>query len=136
MDNKNLIKLALVAKEFSYAPYSSFNVGAALLCKNGKVYTGCNVESASYGATNCAERTALFKAVSEGERDFVSIAVVGNKEGETNAGITAPCGICRQVLYEFCSDDLMVVLLNEAQEIIEITLGELFPHGFGPKNLS
>ena len=136
MDNKNLIKLALEAKEFSYAPYSSFNVGAALLCRDGKVFTGCNVESASYGATNCAERTALFKAVSEGERDFASIAVVGSKAGEICKGVTAPCGICRQALYEFCGDDLKVILVSESEAVIEITLGELFPYGFGPKNLS
>src|SRR5699024_4626582 len=96
-----LIRDAFAAKQFAYTPYSHFNVGAALLTKSGKVYTGCNIEHAGYTATNCAERTALFKAVSEGERQFTAIAIVGSLQGQTNTLVTGPCGVCRQALYEF-----------------------------------
>lgn len=124
MDNAQLIKLAQEAAKKAYAPYSGFNVGAALLCKSGNVYTGCNVENSSYGASNCAERTALFKAVSEGERDFVKIAIVSEK-----GGLTFPCGICRQVLSEFMPNG-RIVLYSDEQGIKEFALNELLPYAF------
>ena len=124
MDNANLIKLAQKAAQNAYAPYSNFKVGAALLCKSGNVYTGCNVENSSYGASNCAERTAVFKAVSEGERDFVKIAIVSEKDG-----LTFPCGICRQVLSEFMPNG-SIVLFSEEKGIKEFALNELLPYGF------
>lgn len=124
MDNANLIKLAQKAAKNAYAPYSNFKVGAALLCKSGNVYTGCNVENSSYGASNCAERTAVFKAVSEGERDFVKIAIVSEKDG-----LTFPCGICRQVLSEFMPNG-SIVLFSEEKGIKEFALNELLPYAF------
>ncbi len=124
MDNANLIKLAQKAAQNAYAPYSNFKVGAALLCKSGNVYTGCNVENSSYGASNCAERTAVFKAVSEGERDFVKIAIVSEK-----GGLTFPCGICRQVLSEFMPNG-SIVLFSEEKGIKEFALNELLPYAF------
>ncbi len=124
MDNTQLIKLAQEAAKKAYAPYSGFNVGAALLCKSGNVYTGCNVENSSYGASNCAERTAVFKAVSEGEREFVKIAIVSEK-----GGLTFPCGICRQVLSEFMPNG-RIVLYSDEHGIKEFTLNELLPYAF------
>ena len=124
MDNTQLIKLAQEAAKKAYAPYSNFKVGAALLCKSGNVYTGCNVENSSYGASNCAERTAAFKAVSEGERDFVKIAIVSEK-----GGLTFPCGICRQVLSEFMPNG-RIVLYSDEQGIKEFALNELLPYAF------
>ena len=124
MDNTQLIKLAQEAAKKAYAPYSNFKVGAALLCKSGNVYTGCNVENSSDGASNCAERTAAFKAVSEGERDFVKIAIVSEK-----GGLTFPCGICRQVLSEFMPNG-RIVLYSDEQGIKEFTLNELLPYAF------
>lgn len=124
MDNAQLIKLAQEAAKKAYAPYSDFKVGAALLCKSGNVYTGCNVENSSYGASNCAERTAVFKAVSEGERDFVKIAIVSEK-----GGLTFPCGICRQVLSEFMTNGT-IVLYSDEQGIKEFALNELLPYAF------
>ena len=117
----------------SYSPYSGFKVGAALLGKSGKVYTGCNVENAGYSPTNCAERTALFKAVSEGEREFVSIAVVGGK-GEEIADFCAPCGVCRQALAEFCDEDFKIVL-GTPDSLQICTLGQLLPYSFGKNDL-
>lgn len=124
MDNTQLIKLAQEAAKKAYAPYSGFNVGAALLCKSGNVYTGCNVENSSYGASNCAERTAVFKAVSEGEREFVKIAIVSEK-----GGLTFPCGICRQVLSEFMPNG-RIVLYSDEHGIKEFALNELLPYAF------
>ena len=124
MDNANLIKLAQKAAQNAYAPYSNFRVGAALLCKSGNVYTGCNVENSSYGASNCAERTAVFKAVSEGERDFVKIAIVSERDG-----LTFPCGICRQVLSEFMPEG-SIVLFSEEKGIKEFALNEFLPYAF------
>lgn len=132
---KELIELAFEAREYAYTPYSHFKVGAALLAKNGQVFKGCNIENAGYSPTNCAERTALFKAVSEGVREFEAIAIVGSMEGETNQLITAPCGVCRQALYEFCGEGLKVILAKSTEDYMEITLGELLPYGFGPANL-
>lgn len=130
-----LIRDAFAAKKFAYTPYSHFNVGAALLTKSGKVYTGCNIENAGYTATNCAERTALFKAVSEGERTFEAIAIVGSLQGQTNTLVTGPCGVCRQALYEFGGPGLTVIMAKSADDYIVTTLGELLPYGFGPANL-
>ena len=109
MSDRELLLLAIEAREMAYAPYSGFRVGAALLGKSGKIYKGCNVENAAYSPTNCAERTAVFKAVSEGERSFEAIAIVGGM-AETINDFCAPCGVCRQVLAEFCGPDFRVVL--------------------------
>ena len=136
IDREELIQLAFEAREKAYTPYSHFKVGAALLAKSGKIYTGCNIENAGYTPTNCAERTALFKAVSEGERQFDAIAIVGSMEGKTNEIVTGPCGVCRQALYEFGGDDLLVIMAKSKEDYIERTLGELLPFGFGPANLA
>ena len=135
MNIPELIHKAIAAREFAYAPYSNFCVGAALLTKSGKIYTGCNVENAGYSATNCAERTALFKAVSEGVREFDAIAIVGSKVGETNTLVTGPCGVCRQALYEFGGPELTVIMARSEDDYIVTTLGDLLPYGFGPANL-
>ena len=119
----------------SYAPYSHFPVGAALECADGSVFTGCNIENAGYTPTNCAERTALFKAVSEGERKFRAIAIVGSLQGRVNKLVTGPCGVCRQALYEFGGPDLTVIMARTEEDYIVTTLGELLPYGFGPANL-
>ena len=133
MTDLELMRLAEEARAYSYSPYSRFAVGAALLTKNGKVYTGCNIESASYTPTNCAERTALFKAVSEGEREFAAIAVIGGPAGEKGR-FCAPCGVCRQVLREFCALDFRI-LLGTPEEVQVFTLDELLPTSFGPSDL-
>ena len=133
IDYKALMVQAQKAREKSYSPYSHFRVGAALLTKGGKVFTGCNIENAGYSATNCAERTAIFKAVSEGEREFEALAIIGGKEGET-AEFTAPCGVCRQVISEFCGKDFKIVLGNEKNFKV-YTLGELLPYSFTDKDL-
>ena len=127
MDHEDLVAKAMEAREKAHAPYSHFAVGAALLAKSGRVYTGCNVENASYGLSICAERTAVFKAVSEGERDFEAIAVV------TEKGVT-PCGACRQVLLEF-GDDIQVIVANGAGEYRIFGLQELLPEAFNSKDL-
>lgn len=126
---KELVLQAQEAMKNAYAPYSGFKVGAALLAKNGKVYTGCNVENASFSPTICAERTAVAKAVSEGEREFAAIAVVGGKDGEIT-GICPPCGVCRQVLSEFCGLDLPIYLGKGGGEFETVTLKDLLPLGF------
>ena len=133
MDYQFLMRVAQEARKNSYSPYSHFRVGAALLTKSGKVYTGCNVENASYSATNCAERTAIFKAVSEGERDFEALAIIGGKAGET-ADFCAPCGVCRQVISEFCPKDFKIVLGNE-ENFKVYTLEQLLPLAFSDKDL-
>ena len=135
MQAQQLIRAAFAARRFAYTPYSHFKVGAALLAQNGQVFTGCNIESASYSPTNCAERTALFKAVSEGVTEFSDIASVGSREGEVNRIVTSPCGVCRQALFEFCGPDLTVIMARSEEDYLETTLGELLPYGFGPKNL-
>ena len=124
MDNKALIDMALKAMENAYGPYSGFKVGAALLCSDKKVYTGCNIENSSYGASNCAERTTIFKAVSEGEREFEKIAIVSS-----SGDFTFPCGICRQVLSEFMYDKT-VVLFSEKDGISEFKVKDLLPEAF------
>lgn len=130
-----LIRQALAAREKAVAPYSNFLVGAALLAADGRVYTGCNVENAAFTPTSCAERTALFKAVSEGVTRFTDIAVVGAMRGQVNALVTAPCGVCRQALYEFCGPELNVIMAKTPEDFIERSLGELLPFGFGPANI-
>ena len=136
IDRAALIRAAFAAREFAYTPYSHFKVGAALLAKDGTVYTGCNVESAAYSPTQCAERTALGKAVSEGAREFAAIAVVGARDnGPDDALITSPCGVCRQMLYEFGGDSLLVIMAKSETDWVERTLGELLPLGFGPAKL-
>lgn len=133
MTDLKLMELAVEARKNSYAPYSDFHVGAVLLGKSGRVYTGCNVENAGYTPTNCAERTALFKAVSEGEREFTAIAVVGGKGAEL-AEFCAPCGVCRQVLAEFCDGDFRI-LLGTPENYSVHTLSELLPYSFGKADL-
>ena len=135
MENRELVRMAIAARENAYTPYSHFKVGAALLAKDGRVFTGCNIECASYSPTNCAERTALFKAVSEGAREFSAIAVVGWKEGEKCTSFAAPCGVCRQMLFEFCGSDMPVIMAKSEEDTLVMTLGELLPVGFGPDNL-
>lgn len=134
MEYGELAKLALKARENAYCPYSNFAVGAALLCADGTVYTGCNIENAGYPATNCAERTAIFKAVSEGERDFAAIAVAGGAAGKPPEFFCSPCGVCRQVMREFCRDSFEIVL-TDGKALEVHTLGELLPCSFGPGNL-
>lgn len=133
MTDRELLLQAISAREFAYAPYSGFRVGAALLGKSGKVYLGCNVENAAYSVTNCAERTAIFKAVSEGERAFTAIAIVGGR-GETVSETCAPCGVCRQALSEFCDGDLRVVL-GIPDNLLVYTLADLLPLSFNKNNL-
>lgn len=133
MTDRTLMEEAQKARERSYSPYSRFRVGAALLTESGKVYTGCNIENAAYTPTVCAERTAVFKAVSEGERAFRAIAIVGGREGETS-DFCAPCGVCRQVLSEFCSPDVKI-LLGTPENFHAYTLKELLPFSFTRNDL-
>ena len=137
MNYDELVKKAIEMTNMSYVPYSHFHVGAALLDKNGKVWTGCNIENATFGATNCAERTAIFKAVSEGVRDFEAIAVVGGPEDSNGKPLLnelcPPCGICRQVLAEFCKRDFKVILANGNGEQKVFTLADLLPESFSLK---
>ena len=133
---EKLIDTAIEQLKFSYTPYSNFKVGAALLTKSGKIYTGCNIENASYTPTNCAERTAFFKAVSEGVRDFQAICIVGGKNGKLTE-YTAPCGVCRQVMMEFCNPKtFQIILAIDAKHYDIYTLKEMLPKGFGPSNLT
>lgn len=130
---KKLIEAAIEARKFAYTPYSKFKVGAALLTKSGKIYTGCNIENAAYTPSNCAERTAFFKAVSEGETSFKAIAIVAGKE---ELEITAPCGVCRQVMMEFCDiNTFEIILAKESEHYQKFLLKEILPMGFGPQNL-
>ncbi len=132
MDIKELINAALKARDRAYAPYSHFKVGAALLTESGRVYAGCNIENAAYSPTNCAERTAFFKAVSEGERNFIAIAITGDREDRKTPGIFSyPCGVCRQVMFEFCGEDFKIIVATDAAHYQMYTLGELAPHSFG-----
>ncbi|MGP1487723.1 MAG: cytidine deaminase [Peptoanaerobacter stomatis] len=139
MNKNELIRLAFEARENAYTPYSNFKVGAALLAKNGKIYQGCNVENATYSPTNCAERTAFFKAVSEGVREFDAIAIVGGlettKDGEFE--YTPPCGVCRQVMMEFCDyNNFIIILAKSEQDYKEYKLSEIMPLGFNKNNLN
>ena len=134
MDKKELFKLAKDALKNSYAPYSNYNVGSVLLCKNGNVYNGCNVENASYSLTNCAERTALFSAISNGEKDFEAICIVGGKNGVIT-DFAMPCGSCRQVLSEFCGDDFKIFVGINENDIKEFKLCDLIPFSFNKSKL-
>ena len=131
---ERLAALALEARETAYCPYSGFAVGAALLAESGKIYTGGNIENAAYTPSNCAERTAFFKAVSAGERKFTAIAIAGGRAGEAPADFCAPCGVCRQVMREFCADDVKILLVK-AGAVKLYTLAQLLPESFSPDNL-
>ncbi len=128
MKPEQLVNEAIKAMKHSYAPYSSFNVGAALLAASGKVYLGCNIENSAYTPTNCAERTAFFKAISEGEKSFEKIAIVAGLKGNIKK-FSPPCGVCRQVMQEFCDSDF-TIYLYDGKSITKYSLKELFPHGF------
>ena len=150
-EKKELIRMALAAREKAYVPYSDFMVGAALhasdpvamdqlfaslRAKDGRIFTGCNVENAAFTPTSCAERTALFKAVAEGVTEFTDIAVVGSRRGEVNEQITSPCGVCRQALFEFGGPELNVIMAKTPEDFIERSMDELLPFGFGPSNVA
>ena len=126
---KTLTDMAVSVSENSYSPYSNFCVGAALLCKDGTIYTGTNVENSSYGGANCAERTAIFTAITNGHRDFEAISIIGHKRGEKVEAFCAPCGICRQIMSEFADNDF-IILLYDGEEIKEYKMGDLLPLSF------
>ena len=130
MGNKELVREALEARKQSYCQYSGFAVGAALLCGDGTVFRGCNIENAAYPATNCAERTAMFKAVSEGNTDFRAIAIVGGPKGKEPKDFCAPCGVCRQVMQEFCAPDFMIYMGRSDGSYVAESLGAMLPYGF------
>lgn len=134
MEKQELCRLAVQAMKLAYAPYSGYTVGAALLTADGKVYIGCNIENASFTPTVCAERTALFKAVSEGERRFAMLAVAGGKEGKIS-GAFPPCGVCRQALAEFCRPDMPILLVDGENSFRTVTLGALLPLAFTPTHV-
>ena len=137
MTNQELMLEAKKARLRAYAPYSHFLVGAALLTEDGTVYHGCNIENAAYGPSNCAERTAFFKAIYEGERKFIKIAIAGGPEGSEADELCAPCGVCRQVMMEFCNPKTFEIILMDGPGVVRtFRLEELFPLGFGPDNLS
>lgn len=137
MTNEELMSEAKKAREHAYAPYSHFQVGAALLTKSGKLYHGCNIENAAYSPSNCGERTAFFKAVYDGEREFEKIAIAGGPAGREAEEPCAPCGVCRQVMMEFCDpDDFQIILADGKGGCLQRSLRELLPLGFGPKNLA
>ena len=132
---KTLVERAFEVREKAYTPYSHHKVGAALLGKNGQIYLGCNIENAAFTPSNCAERTAVFKAVSEGQLEFDAIAVVGGMEDAEELDYCAPCGVCRQVLREFCDNDFEIILAKDVEHRKTLTLKEILPLGFGPENL-
>lgn len=133
---QDLIMAAIAARNKSYSPYSHYQVGAALLAGDGQIITGCNIENAAYGPTNCAERTAFFKAVSEGIREFCAIAIVGSPEGDELTQYAYPCGVCRQVMMEFCNPaDFQIIVAKSKEDYRIMTLRELLPEGFGPENI-
>ena len=129
---EKLIEMAVDAMRHAYAPYSGYKVGAALLCKDGSVYCGCNIENASYSPTNCAERTAFFKAIYDGQREFTAIAVCGGKDGIIT-GAFPPCGVCRQVMREFCEDDFLIYMVGAEGSYETVTLSQLLPYSFSAK---
>lgn len=136
MTHEELMQIAVEARNNAYVPYSHFAVGAALLAKSGKVYRGCNIENAAYGPTNCAERTAFFTAVCAGEREFEALAICGGPAGKPVSELCAPCGVCRQVIREFCPDDFPIVLTTDGTKLYETTLAELLPLSFSAKDLN
>lgn len=132
----DLIAAAIEARRNSYSPYSHYQVGAALLVADGRIVTGCNIENAAYGPSNCAERTTFFKAVSDGLREFSAIAIVGSPEGEELTQYAYPCGVCRQVMMEFCEPESFQIIVAKSEADYRVmTLSELLPEGFGPANL-
>ena len=133
---QELVKRALAARKFAYVPYSKFRVGAAVLAKNGAIYTGCNIENAAYTPTSCAERTAVFKAVSEGITEFDAIAVCGGPGEAEPEDFCTPCGVCRQALFEFGGPELNVIMAKTPDDFIERSMDELLPFGFGPSNVA
>ncbi|MBR6329468.1 MAG: cytidine deaminase [Lachnospiraceae bacterium] len=137
MDTAKLVTAALEARNNSYSPYSHYRVGAALLTKDGSIFTGCNIENSSYGLTCCAERVALFNAVSKGEREFEALAIAGGAEDEEDelSGYAFPCGACRQVMSEFAGEDLRILVVRSTSDVKEYTLGQLLPESFGASNL-
>lgn len=135
MTDRELIRAAFAVRERAYTPYSHFKVGAALLTKSGRLFTGCNIENAAFSPTICAERAALAAAVSAGEREFEAIAIVGSMEGKVNTLPTSPCGVCRQALFEFGGNGLRVLLAKSEEDYQQLTLGQLLPLGFGPANV-
>lgn len=132
---EQLIELALSARNNAYVPYSHYTVGAAVMTAECKIYSGCNIENASYGATNCAERTAIFKAVSEGARKVIGIAVAGGMEGQAPVDYAYPCGICRQVIKEFAADEIKIYVAKSTEDYKEYTLEEILPFGFGGESI-
>ena len=139
MDDRTLMETAVQAREYSYSPYSNFRVGAALLCADGSVYTGCNMENAAFTPGICAERTAIYKAVSEGRRSFLAIAIAGGPAaaGPGELSLTAPCGVCRQVMREFCDPETFRIILGTGGEDLQSwLLKDLLPQSFGPENLA
>ena len=136
MDLTNAIQIAKAVRKNSYSPYGKYYVGCALMCKSGKIYSGCNIENAAYTPTNCAERTAFFKAVSEGVKEFDAICIVGGKGGVVTE-YAPPCGVCRQVMMEFCDPEtFQIILAIDAKQYDIYTLKEMLPKGFGPSNLT
>lgn len=136
MNDRELIEAAARARKMSYSPYSGFAVGAALLCEDGSVFTGCNIENSAFSPTNCAERTAFFKAVSEGRRDFAKIAVVGGRADlATPEYCCPPCGVCRQVMKEFCKPDFEIIMAKSGDEYKNMTLSELLPASFDKREV-
>lgn len=133
---KMLILAAQKARENAYAPYSHFTVGAALLTKSGKIYKGCNIENCAFTPTSCAERTAFFSAICDGEREFSAIAVVGGDEGKLPLSHCMPCGVCRQVMREFCDDGFFIISAISEEDYESLTLTDLLPHSFSPADLS
>lgn len=130
-----LAQKCLEARGLSYSPYSKFSVGAALLAKSGKIYLGCNIENAAFSPTNCAERTAFFSAVSAGEREFEAIAICGGRHDADKLDFCAPCGVCRQVIREFCGEDFIIILVKSPDEYKIFKLEDLLPESFGPDQL-
>ena len=135
MNAEQLVRLAKEARNRAYVPYSGFSVGAALLCSDGTIYQGCNIENAAFGPTICAERVAFFKAIYDGKREFAAIAVAGGKAGEEVSGLFPPCGVCRQVMREFCDLDFKLYMARENDQFEARTLGEMLPLSFSPADL-
>ena len=135
MNAEQLVRLAKEARNRAYVPYSGFSVGAALLCSDGTIYQGCNIENAAFGPTICAERVAFFKAIYDGKREFAAIAVAGGKAGEEVSGLFPPCGVCRQLMREFCDLDFKLYMARENDQFETRTLGEMLPLSFSPADL-
>lgn len=135
MKNEELIAVALDARKKSYSPYSGFRVGSALICRNGKVFSGCNIENSAFSPTCCSERTAIFKAVSEGETDFEKIVIVGGKGDSEPTDFCSPCGVCRQVMNEFCDDKFKIVLAKNINDYKEYSLDQILPLSFGKSDV-